>query len=1801
MNQAHKSIYNERTGTFVAVAENVKGRGKRSSGSQVARAAAAAAIVSASIMATGVLAAVDIPNDGEDNKIVFTGPGDGEIEFQWSGSISGLSGLSVSGTITADQLEVGTEASIASGGKSVATVGQLYDTKQGLQAVTDNVNDHASTIGELDSRVGTNENAIEDNKSAIQDNKTDITSLDTRIVQNENDILSLQGDVIDNQNDITQIFAELGVDPSQGEGAGIKYFRANSDKDDADATGKDSIAIGPEAEAQNTSSVAIGDGAKAAKGSGDSDQENTIAIGTDSESSAEGGTAIGHKSKASANDAVALGSEAAASGANSLALGSSAEASGSAGVAMGDGAQALAADNISIGRAAGEGTGDVTAGDQKENIAIGLEAGQNIEGQGNVTMGVRAGSGTDGDNNVAFGTKAGRDIQGTENISIGFEANTGSEGHRGVAIGHSATSLTDGIALGTSADAGKDSVALGQGAKATNEGIAIGYGAKAANGHIALGRNSIASADDVGGNSAYSDKSFSGGVFSVGSNGSESFTRRIVNVEDGANDTDAVNVRQLRAFEDEISAGASVDYKKLADKINTNWSDEIKKNKLHYLSINDGDSTKNNKDNHGASAEDSMALGPNASAAGDRSTVIGERVHSDEGAKSSVVIGSDVDGLGFNSTTIGNSGSEARDESGIAIGTNVLSRDENSIVIGRDSYTNGQGTDGPSDNSVVVGTGSSSTATEGIVIGKSSLVNAERGIAQGSNAKATAADAIAQGTESRASGTSAIAQGTESSASGTNAIAQGTDTIASATNAQASGTGASARASSGVAIGTGSQSGLITSTAEEEERNINSIAIGNSALAKYENALAVGVDAQATEENALALGTAAQANKARAIAQGHEAMASAEQAMAMGAGANASAQDAIAQGAGSEASGLGGMALGAGARASDDGSVALGQNAETAEAVGTSKATLGGLTYGDFAGDKPVATVSVGKGDEKRTITNVAAGRISDTSTDAINGSQLHATNQNLGNLATSTKDILGGNAELDGDGSLSMTNIGGTGESTVHDAIGYAAQGWQLKEGGEQGGETIRPGGTATFEAGDNMEVSRDGATIRYATKKDVEFDSIDIGDSTLKVNGDSLIIGGSTNIDMGDNKITNVAPGTDPNDAVNVSQLESQDAELTAKGLSFVGDDGENVHRELGETLSITGGADDDELTEDNIGVIKESDGGLKVQLAQNIDLGTDGSVTIGDTNIDNKGLAIEGGPSITIDGIDAGDKTITNVAPGVDGTDAVNLDQLKGLEDTVASGWTATDENNNDAKIAPGGVVTFSGEENISVAQEGEDDQGEVVVSLNKDVDLGDDGSLTVGNTTVNDHGLTIENGPSITINGIDASNNKITNVAPGAIDARSKDAVNGSQLYAMGDSISRFLGGDVTLNDDGTLNLGDYFDDIFGDDSGITNLADALEPWTVGAEGGNSEEVLPGDNVDISGGGNAGSGSGSGGSGSTGSGDGNIVVDIEHDGEDHDVTLDLADNVNINQSVTVGNSDGDDPYLSMGNDGDEGSAGSLNFYGEKDSDGERLSASQSVVDGPGGVGTDQDENDSTRLGYTDQDGDDHTLATLDDGLSFGANDGDDHDAPLNTQVDIVGANGNDDWSEFDEGQNIMTKVTKSDEGEGQITVALAQDVSVNSITAVDVDATNVTADSVEINNGPTINENGIDMSGKRITNLAPGIDREDAVNVGQLHDTASNLQGQIDDVRGDLRRTDKRLRAGVAAAMATAGLPQAYLPGKSMMAMAGGAWNGESGMAIGYSTVTDNGNWIVKLSGNASSRGDYGGTVGVGYQW
>ena len=202
-------------------------------------------------------------------------------------------------------------------------------------------------------------------------------------------------------------------------------------------------------------------------------------------------------------------------------------------------------------------------------------------------------------------------------------------------------------------------------------------------------------------------------------------------------------------------------------------------------------------------------------------------------------------------------------------------------------------------------------------------------------------------------------------ATGGNSVAIGVSAAASGLGASAMGASASATGGSSISVGTFTQ------------------ATGNASTA-------IGERATATENAATALGRHSTASGGASTAIGSGAQASAQNATALGGGASASGNTSIAIGTQSSASEGQSVAIGRHAVADTSDSVALGSYSKTATAVGTSSATVNGVTYGGFAGTAPVGTVSVGDTGAERTVTNVAAGRITSTSTDAINGSQLY-------------------------------------------------------------------------------------------------------------------------------------------------------------------------------------------------------------------------------------------------------------------------------------------------------------------------------------------------------------------------------------------------------------------------------------------------------------------------------------------------------------------------------------------------------------------------------------------------------------------------------------------------------------------------------------------------------------------------------------------------------------------------------------------------------------------------------------------
>lgn len=274
-------------------------------------------------------------------------------------------------------------------------------------------------------------------------------------------------------------------------------------------------------------------------------------------------------------------------------------------------------------------------------------------------------------------------------------------------------------------------------------------------------------------------------------------------------------------------------------------------------------------------------------------------------------------------------------------------------------------------------------------------------------------------------------------------------------------------ANGATAVGTGAQA-----------TNYRATALGDFTVASGTDSLGLGTTAQATGDRSIAAGLSSQASGVNAIAIGDKAKSTSNDTVAIGEKASAAGSQAIAIGSASSASGSYSVALGLNAKAGDNWSVALGNSSETAEAVSTASMTVGGKTY-QTAGGRAAGTVSVGNQYIKRTITNVAAGRVLDTSTDAVNGSQLYATNQSVA-----------ANAENIDKGMIFAADTGSPYNAQLGDTISIKGDGANLSTSIDKGTITVHMSDTpefttvtadtvsgSTIKAGNTVTISKEGA----------------------------------------------------------------------------------------------------------------------------------------------------------------------------------------------------------------------------------------------------------------------------------------------------------------------------------------------------------------------------------------------------------------------------------------------------------------------------------------------------------------------------------------------------------------------------------------------------------------------------------------------------------------------------------------------------------------------------------------------------
>ena len=1256
------------------------------------------------------------------------------------------------------------------------------------------------------------------------------------------------------------------------------------------------------------------------------------------------------------------------------------------------------------------------------------------------------------------------------------------------------------------------------------------------------------------------------------------------------------------------------------------------------------------------------------------------------------------------SIAIGSSGkhptvqrTEVRGDQSIAIGANTLAKGNSSIVIGNDDVDKVNGGKYSGDEVVY-----EYTFNEDGTVATKKQIRLDSFANRGLIYKKLTGESL-NGYSSATSGEGAVAIGVKTQALGDFSTALGTNATATKFGTLALGTGANANITNAVAIGMASATdkegiaykgkeilgntytwaggasvdpGDVVSVGKKQfERQIINLAPGDvsadstdaingsqlySAIQQIEKMRyfsvnsTIGVKDDATEENPTnSINKGAKGENSIAIGPNAHTTNTSTASIAIGLGSNATAANAVALGHNSVA-----------------GSNTFNDSSDHAT-FKVDDGTDTNVTFQAGLANNSLGAVSVGKEGFERQIQNVAAGRLSSTSTDAVNGSQLYTVLHNSGfnvqengtsksrinnngfvnfvngtlTTASVTKNSNGSDVtfnvntttiETDGDGNATAENPSNLATAGDVTSAINKVRNMPITFTGNSGsavkklGETVKLVGGETDAAklsDGNIGVVANGQDkLEIKLARDSKVDSVTAGDTVLNndgvkvgddvaltkdglkagdttINNDGLKIAGGpsvtkTGIDAAGNKISNVADGNvapDSKEAVNGSQLYSLGDTINKKidGMGF------NLTTNGTETPALSDA--DKRITSNETFAINQGKNIKVTQITNGYEIATSDNMTLGEKAEDGKpgtdgSLDVKGkdGSAVSINGKDgsiglagkdgANPLTIkTAEGPaGVDGDDTTKKPRLDVNGESVATlndglKFTGNNEStvnkhklNTLVKIKGEGVAEAestnfkSAAGNINVKADGtdtlevqlakdlkglnsaefKDASGDVTkitpagVAVNKADNLNADGSVKDPNKTV-----------SISNTGVNAGGNKVTNVADGDVNADSKDAINGSQLY------NAVATTNLTPNTTGKI-------DTPVDGSKLVNattVANAINNsgWnvTVNKDGGEAEgetvqKVSPGNTVTYIAGQN---------------------IKIKQDGMNFTIstTKDLnAENVTAKTVNTT----------------------TINL-GEGDN-----STPITVVSGKDAA-PNLDGKTPNRMNFGGE-----TIATLSDGLKFGANVGDVYGAKLNSQINVKGADSNTNWSEFDGGDNVMTNIDKS----GNVRVGIKKNLKVESVTANKFTAGDTVIDNngVTIKNGPSMTKNGIDAGNKQITNVAPGriaADSTDAVNGSQLHEVKADMNNKINHLNGQVNKLGKRVNAGTASALAASQLPQAYIPGKSMVSVAAGNYQGQNAVALGMSRISDNGKIIIRLAGTSDTQGKVGVAVGAGYHW
>ncbi|WP_273723953.1 Vomp family autotransporter [Bartonella sp. AU18XJBT] len=659
--------------------------------------------------------------------------------------------------------------------------------------------------------------------------------------------------------------------------------------------------------------------------------------------------------------------------------------------------------------------------------------------------------------------------------------------------------------------------------------------------------------------------------------------------------------------------------------------------------------------------------------------------------------------------------------------------------------------------------------------------------------------ALTRGTTSampEAYGVYSFATGCGSAATGNYSTVFGAGATAKAGGAQAFGVSALASGKASVAMGVGS-----------EASGESTVAIGGLATASGKNSISIGVRSQATLDDAIAFGSDATASGINSVAIGKVASASGYDSIALGLKTKATDEYAVAIGTKAEAQALGSIAIGGGEPA-DNGEerkvIAKGKNS-IAIGTHTYAETAHSVAIGINAQVRVIDGVAVGGGSVSRVESGVfgydPVTNTTTTKSDLVwksTGGDFSVGNTNQ-NLTRQITNVAAGSEDTD---AVNVAQL-----KAMRDVIAGGGA-WKLSTNDTDPTE-VNAGNTVDFsvkdtEVGkDNLKIEKDSANnkhkIQFTLSDTLKLTSVTTGKSTMSDDGfvikdgprmtvDGFFINSNNGpnvtvdgIDAGNQKIINVAEGTEDTDAVNYKQLKAiEKATKTSWQLAVNGGDATAI----GPNGTVNFQSADNKGTK-NIKIEKDDDHNVTFDLADNINVM---SVTAGESIMSAVGFKfIDGnGPSMTVDGIDAGRTNIRNMLDATEDDEAVTYGQLKEVKTLAEKGWKLSVDGTRATDVKAGSTVDLvagesgDGSKNIKIVKS---DDNKVTFTLNDNLTLT---SVTTGNSIMNGDGFKFVNGgPSVTANGINAGNEKITKVKAGTEDT---DAVNFLQLKEIKDQIA-----------------------------------------------------------------------------------------------------------------------------------------------------------------------------------------------------------------------------------------------------------------------------------------------------------------------------------------------------------------------------------------------------------------------------